>query len=290
VDYERQLPESIDSVLVASSPEIPDTQLPSTPLYQSIGKSPAPPTLASAEALASDLGEVIQRRELLPSAVTVDLAFSSSPSPKSSSIRKHKLPSRSPSLEPERIQERQVTIEASDPHNNLLDELDTIFGSKSSTAASSPNRTKKKEKKALPDLDDILKSKKKQKPKDKKPAGSGTGVSNSASPMSSAPSTPGSGFSTKDKASSGSKSNFDSIFDFERGSSSLSASRGGSGSMPASPLSDNKSNNSSMVRKDKKDKKEIDDIFGSINKPKKKATVSEIDSIFGPPKKKKKAP
>ena len=290
VDYERQLPESIDSVLVASSSDIPDTRLPSTSLCEPIDQSPAPPTLAAVEAGAPDLGEVIQRRELVPSALTADSAFSSSPLPGSSSTRKHKLSSRSPSLEPGHIQERQVTIETSDPHINLLDELDTIFGSKSSTTASSPSNTKKQEKKVLPDLDDIFKSKKKLKSKDKKPAGSGTGVSNSPSPMSSAPSTPGSGFSTKGKASSGSKSNFDSIFDFERGSSSLSVSRGGSGSMPASPLSDNKSNNPSKVRKDKKDKKEIDDIFGSIKKPKKKAVVSEIDSIFGPPKKKKKAP
>lgn len=290
VDYERQLPESIDSVLVASSPDIPNTQLPSTLLYQSIDQSSAPPTLAAAVSVSLDLGEVIQRRELLPSALTAYSALSSSPSSRSSSTRKHKLSSRSPSLEPERTQERQVTTEAADPHSNLLDELDTIFGSKSSTAASSPSNTKKQEKKVLPDLDDIFKSKKKQKSKDMKPAGSGTGVSNSPSPMSSAPSTPGAGFSTKGKASTGSKSNFDSIFDFERGSSSLSASRGGSGSVPASPLSDNKSNNSSKVRKDKKDKKEIDDIFGSIKKPKKKATVSEIDSIFGPPKKKKKVP
>ncbi|KAG9070686.1 hypothetical protein KI688_008225 [Linnemannia hyalina] len=287
VDYERQLPESIDSVLVASSPDIPDTQPPSTPLYQSIDQSPAPPTLAAA---ASDLGEVIQRRELLPSALAADSTLTSSPSPRSSSTRKHKLSSRSPSLEPERIQDRQVTLEASDPHSNLLDELDTIFGSKSSTAASSPSNTKKQEKEVLPDLDDIFKSKKKQKSKDRKPAGSGTGVSNSSSLMSSAPSTPGSGFRTMGKASTGSKSNFDSIFDFERGSSSLSASIGGSVSMPASPLSDTKSNNLSKVRKDKKGKKEIDDIFGSIKKPKKKATVSEIDSIFGPPKKKKKTP
>lgn len=286
VDYEKHLPESIDSVLVACSPDIPDTQLPSTPLYQSIDQSPAPPTVAASDSVPLDLGEVIQRKELLPSALTADSASPSSPSSRSTSTRKHKLSSRSPSLEPERIQERQVTIEASDPHSNLLDKLNTIFGSKSPAAASSPNNTKKQEKKVLPELDDIFKSKKKQKSKDKKPAESGTGVSNSPSPMSSAPSTPGSGSNTKGKASTGSKSNFDSIFDFERGSSSLSASRGGSGPMPASPLSDAKSN-SSKVRKDKKDKKEIDDIFGSIKKPKKKATVSEIDSIFGPPKKKK---
>ncbi|KAG0064794.1 hypothetical protein BGZ90_002046 [Linnemannia elongata] len=288
VDYERQLPESIDSVLVASSSDIPDTQLPSKLLYLSVDQTPSLPMLAAAEAVASDLGEVIQRKELLPSALTEDSALSSSPSPRSSSTRKHNLTNRSPSLEPERFQERQVTIEASDPHGNLLDELDTIFGSKSSTAASSPSSKRKQEKKVLPDLDDIFKSKKKQRPKDKKPAGSGTGVSDSPSPISSAPSTPGSGFSTKGKASTGSKSNFDSIFDFERGSSTLSASREGSELTPVSPLPDNKSSNSSKVRKDKKDKKEMDDIFGSIMKPKKKATVSEIDSIFGPPKKKKK--
>ncbi|KAG0305299.1 hypothetical protein BGZ97_001154 [Linnemannia gamsii] len=242
VDYEAQLPDSIDNVLIASSLDIPETQLP----VVSAGTSPVP-----------------------------------------SSARKYKLSSRSPSLEPERNQERRLSdcaIEASDPHSNLLDELDTIFGSKSSTAASSPSNTKRQEKKALPDLDDIFKSKKKQRSKDRKPTGSGSGVSNNLSPMSSAPSTPGSGFSAKSKSSTGSKSNFDSIFDFDRGSPSSSGTRGGSGSMPVSPLPGKKGDSSSKMRKDKK---EIDDIFGSIKKPKKKSTVSEIDSIFGPPKKKK---
>ncbi|KAG0288131.1 hypothetical protein BGZ96_008055 [Linnemannia gamsii] len=290
VNYEAQLPDSIDSVLTASSPDIPETQLLSTPLYQSADQTAPTPAAATTSTLASDLGEVIQRKELLPFALTTDPVKSSGASLEPSSARKHKLSSRSPSLEPERNQERRQTdfaIEASDPHSNLLDELDTIFGSKSSTAASSPGSTKKKEKKALPDLDDIFKSKTKQKSKDKKTAGSGTSVSNSQSPMSSAPSTPGSGFSEKSKSSTGSKSNFDSIFDFDRGSPSSSGNRGGSGSMPASPLSGKKGDSSSKVRKDKK---EIDDIFGSIKKPKKKSTVSEIDSIFGPPKKKKKAP
>lgn len=291
VDYEAQLPDSIDSVLTASSPDIPETQLLSTPLYQSADQLPEPtPAAAASSTLASDLGEVIQRKEALPSALTTEPVTSSGASLEPSSARKHKLSSRSPSLEPERNQERWQTdsaIKASDPHSNLLDELDTIFGSKPSKAASSLDNTKKKEKKALPDLDDIFKSKKKQKSKDNRPAGSGTGVSNSQSPMSSAPSTPGSGFSTKSKSSTGSKSNFDSIFDFDGGSPSSSGNRGGSGLMPVSPLSGKKGDSSSKVRKDKK---EIDDIFGSIKKPKKKSTVSEIDSIFGPPKKKKKAP
>jgi hypothetical protein len=288
VDYEAQLPDSIDNVLIASSLDIPETQLVSTPLYQSADQLPGPtPAAAKAATLASDLGEVIQRKELLPSMLTTEPVVSAGTSPVPSSARKYKLSSRSPSLEPERNQERRLSdcaIEASDPHSNLLDELDTIFGSKSSTAASSPSNTKRQEKKALPDLDDIFKSKKKQRSKDRKPTGSGSGVSNNLSPMSSAPSTPGSGFSAKSKSSTGSKSNFDSIFDFDRGSPSSSGTRGGSGSMPVSPLPGKKGDSSSKMRKDKK---EIDDIFGSIKKPKKKSTVSEIDSIFGPPKKKK---
>ncbi|KAF8941128.1 hypothetical protein BGZ47_007488 [Haplosporangium gracile] len=283
VDYESHLPESIDSILVASSLDIPNTQLPSTSLYQSADDSPEP-TPAKAEALSLDLGEVIQRKELLSLALTAESVLSSGASPKPFSAWENKLLSPL-SLKPELNQELQVTIEASDQHSSLLDELDTIFGSKSSTAVSSSISTKKQEKKPLPNLNDIFKNNKKQKSKDKKPTGSGTGVSSKSSPMSSAPSTPGSRFSSRSKSSTGSKSNFDSIFDFKRGSSSSSASRDGFEFMPASPSSGKKGDSSSKVRKDKK---EIGDIFGSIKKPKK--TVSEIDSIFGPPKKKKKAP
>ncbi|KAF9121812.1 hypothetical protein BGW39_010234 [Mortierella sp. 14UC] len=286
VDYESQLPESIDSVLASSLPDIQDDQLPPTPIYQPADQSPAP--TSSAAAVGSDLGEVIQRTQLLPSALATESILSSSPSPKPSSVRKHKLSSRSPSLEPESLQEQQSNdsvIASSDPHSKLLGELDTIFGSKPLASNSSPNSMQKKEKKALPDLDDIFKSKKKQKSTDKKPSAAGSGVSNSPSPMSSAPSTPGSGFSTKSKSSTGSKSNFDSIFDLGFGSSS--GSRTGPGSMPSSPSSGKKVDSSNKVRNDKK---EIDNIFGSIKKPKKKSSASEIDSIFGPPKKKKKAP
>ncbi|KAG0273223.1 hypothetical protein BGZ95_010959 [Linnemannia exigua] len=286
VDYESQLPESVDSVLASSLPEIPDTQLPPTlahqPAFQSAALEP------SVTAAGSDLGEVIQRTQLLPSPLVTAPILPSGSSPRPSSLRKHRRSSRSPSPRPERLQEENSSssaIATSDPHSNLLEELDTIFGSTQSTSSSSSSNTKKKEVKNLPDLDDIFKSKKKPKSKVKKPSASGTpDISNSASPMSSAPSTPGSGFSTKSKSSTGSKSNFDSIFDFGQGSL---GSRAGSGSMPSSPPSGKKVDSPNKVRKDKK---EIDDIFGSVKKPKKKSSASEIDSIFGPPKKKKKAP
>ncbi|KAF9090464.1 hypothetical protein BGX29_011477 [Mortierella sp. GBA35] len=289
MDYESQLPESIDSVLVSSAPDIPDTQLPSTPSYQTLNQS-SRITMTTVAVAGSDLGEVIQRKELTISVTTAPPPPPSSgaASPKPSSARKHKLSSRSPSPEPERIQDQQSKGSAkaeTDPHSNLLGELNTIFGSKPSSSSSSLSNSKKQEKKALPDLNDIFKSKKKQKSKDKKSSASGTSVSNSPSPMSSAPSTPGSGFSTKSKGSAGSKSNFDTIFDFDRDSASVGTA--GSGSMPSSPLTGKNADKSNRVRKDKK---EIDDIFGSIKKPKKKPAVSEIDSIFGPPKKKKMAP
>ncbi|KAG0199903.1 hypothetical protein BGX33_011319 [Mortierella sp. NVP41] len=288
MDYESQLPESIDSVLVSSAPDIPDTQLPSTPSYQTLNQS-SRITMTTVAVAGSDLGEVIQRKELTISVTTAPPPPPSSgaASPKPSSARKHKLSSRSPSPEPERIQDQQSKGSAkaeTDPHSNLLGELNTIFGSKPSSSSSSLSNSKKQEKKALPDLNDIFKSKKKQKSKDKKSSASGTSVSNSPSPMSSAPSTPGSGFSTKSKGSAGSKSNFDTIFDFDRDSASVGTA--GSGSMPSSPLTGKNADKSNKVRKDKK---EIDDIFGSIKKPKKKPAVSEIDSIFGPPKKKKMA-
>ncbi|KAG0379481.1 hypothetical protein BGX24_000221 [Mortierella sp. AD032] len=285
VDYESQLPESIDSILISSLPETSGAQLP-TPAHQPAIQSALTP---SAEAAGSDLGEVIQRTQLPPSTLATASTLSSSPVPKPSSVRKHKLSSRAPSPEPESLQgenSRDFADAASDPHSNLLDELNTIFGSTPSTPSINPSITKKKEMKALPDLDDIFKSKKKPKAKDMKPPASGTaGVSNNSSPMSSAPSTPGSGFSTKSKSSTGSKSNFDSIFDFGQGSSL--GNRAGSGSMPSSPSSGKKVDSLNKLRKDKK---EIDDIFGSVKKPKKKSSASEIDSIFGPPKKKKKAP
>ncbi|KAF9907804.1 hypothetical protein EC991_010496 [Linnemannia zychae] len=285
VNYESQLPESIDSVLASSLPDILDDQLPPAPAYQPDDQSPE--QTSSAKAVGSDLGEVIQRTQLLPSALATESILSSRPSPKPSPVRKHKLSSRSPSLEPENRQDQQPVDPAtvsSDSHSNLLGELDMIFGSKPSTSNSSPSSTQKKKDMALPDLDDIFK-RKKQKSKDKKPSVAGSGISNSSSPMSSAPSTPGSGFSTKSKSSTGSKSNFDSIFDFGLGSSS--GSKTTPGLIPSSPSPGKKADGSNKVRKDKKD---IDDIFGSIKKPKKKAPTSEIDSIFGPPKKKKKAP
>ncbi|KAF9082944.1 hypothetical protein BGX23_011942 [Mortierella sp. AD031] len=246
MDYESQLPESIDSVLVSSAPDIPDTQLPSTPSYQALNQS-SRITMTTVAVAGSDLGEVIQRKELTISVTTAPPPPPSSgaASPKPSSARKHKLSSRSPSPEPERIQDQQSKGSAkaeTDPHSNLLGELNTIFGSKPSSSSSSLSNSKKQEKKALPDLNDIFKSKKKQKSKDKKSSASGTSVSNSTA---------------------------------------------GSGSMPSSPLTGKNADKSNKVRKDKK---EIDDIFGSIKKPKKKPAVSEIDSIFGPPKKKKMAP
>jgi hypothetical protein len=277
MDYESQLPESIDSILASTSPDIPDNQLPPALQYQAADQIPAPTSPIAA--VGSDLGEVIQRAQLTPSAFATESIMSSRSSPKPTSVRKHKLSSQSPSPEPESRHDQQPTDSTTslDPHNNLLDELDTIFGSKPLTSNNSQGGLQKnKKKKPMPDLDDIFKSKKKQKSKDKIP--SAASISNGSSPMSSTPSTPGSGISTKSKSSTGSKSNFDSIFELGLGSSS-----GGTATLGSSP-SGKKVDGPNKARKDKK---EIDDIFGSIKKPKKKASVSEIDSIFGPPKKKK---
>ncbi|KAF9932988.1 hypothetical protein FBU30_006812 [Linnemannia zychae] len=283
IDYENQLPVSIDSVLDSSSPDIPSSMLSATPYAIADPISASAPSVAPIEATSGpDIGEVIQRRNMQSLSPTEEPTCSISASPKLSSGKKHERSSPEttpePSPKPRDIKDQQpfdADISGSDPHSYQFDGSDTITKLKPSTSESNKTAIKQvKKAKALPDLDDIFKSKKNKKSKDLKQSGLKMDASTTPSPALSAISTPDSNISMTSKSSVGSKSNFDSIFGIE------------SGPVPDSPSS----SKSGSLNKTHKNKMEIDDIFGAIKKPKKKSDTSEIDSIFGPPKKKKKKP
>ncbi|KAI1316282.1 hypothetical protein EDD11_010190 [Mortierella claussenii] len=265
VDYESRLPTSIQSVILDCVPEVPETPLPLAPTQLQKDQP---------SSQGQDLGEVIQRSEL-------------SSTPTSSSVRPSPRHVSRSNPESERM-DRDIDTKVdsgNDRHHDLLGELDTIFSVKAPSLSQSIIPKKTNVLSNLSDLDEIFMSEKKQKHKDKKRQLK----QNSSNAVSSAPSStrssPGPITKTKVKSSAGSTTNFDSIFSFERAPSApttpiagSSAERGGKGTAGMGALS----------KKAAKDKQEIDDIFGSISKTKKKPSFSEIDSIFGTPAKKKK--
>ncbi|KAG0370869.1 hypothetical protein BC939DRAFT_453035 [Gamsiella multidivaricata] len=240
VDYEGQLPDSIHSLIAAKVPTIPKLPSPSMqPQYMEY---------VPVEGL--DLGEVIQRAEL-PSALESSTARPQQRQNYPFSLKSE--PGPDSSLE---------NADLDDTHASLRGETDTISGKNSTTPSIIQSSKAKKTLSDLSDMDKIFGDKKKQKAKDKMKV-KNIGDS-AASPFQSAPSSSGPNSGLKGKANTGSTTNFDDIFSFDRQPSSA---RG------------------ATTTKLKKISKEIDDIFGTSKKPK-KSTGSEI--LGGPPKKKKK--
>ncbi|KAG0307056.1 hypothetical protein BGZ98_001150 [Dissophora globulifera] len=285
VDYEKQLPESINSLMATTVPSIPATPVPaavSQPMEDSdmgqVVQRKGQLSTSKGSDVGLDLGQVVQRKDL-PKASSPIAQRSSTPSSSESS---------GDELERRVIETKQDADNNSngndDAHKGLLDELDTIFGSKPAPVAAILNKSKTDKAKAgspLPDLDSIFGSAQKQKTKGKdgkKPMKHSDSIASlSSSPSSSStPSTPGQKTSLAAKGTQArSASNFDDVFNLSRSaspsSSVLARSQGGS------------------VNKHKSTT-EMDDIFATASKkPKKKklAGGSEIDQIFGPPSKKK---
>ncbi|KAF8937722.1 hypothetical protein BGZ58_002266 [Dissophora ornata] len=275
VDYEKQLPESINSLITTNLPEIPNilpvsvssrateqASIMGSDMGQVVLRKER--TASQASMGGSDLGEVIQRKE--PS--TTPNTFSS-PRPLQESLP--------PSLETNNDRDISETVmELDSAHTSLLGELDTVFGKKVSTSSAKPGYTK--EPSSLLDLDQIFGDRKKHSIKEKKKLKKTGDSSASPSPSSSSVLTPGTG--PKKKSTGGSASNFDNISKFDQDST---PPRGGSKAGISISLKSGE-----LAKKAAKDKKEIDNIFEAIKTPKKKLPGSEIDEIFGPPSKKKK--
>ncbi|KAG0199907.1 hypothetical protein BGX28_006890 [Mortierella sp. GBA30] len=219
VDYESQLPESIDGVLASTEPDIPSAPLQSSPQIPQQTSEVGP-----------DLGEVIKRVgvPLVPEAAHVPL----------SSLPKKETPvqvQRSPSTELGRERKQDVV----DDRNDSL-RISSNLSSKKTSSASN------KQALSLHDTDDIPAPKKKPKSKSK----------------------------------TGSATNFDDIFSFDRKSDK-------SVSALTAHQEDTRSKSTKLTARGVQDSGELDAIFGMVKKKKKKP-ASEIDQIFGPKKKKTK--
>ncbi|KAG0027064.1 hypothetical protein BGZ81_005896 [Podila clonocystis] len=248
IDYEQQLPPSIDTFFTEIIPDIPSELTADAP-------SKAEEIVQSG---GMDLGEVILRTERPATPKTkVDTP----------TIRKP------PKAIPERAaltSDDEAELSSKDSHKSLLGELDTMFGNTPSLKESTSTPAKRKKTDNF-DLDSLFGDSKKPKTKSKKSAGS-TDLSRGSSPTRGKVTEKSKKAEEAGRASVGAISNFDDIFKDDV-------------SKPALPQV--KKYISSKQGPSGKNKKEIDDIFGGIIKKKKKP-VSEIDSIFGQPKKKKK--
>ncbi|KAF9311824.1 hypothetical protein BG003_006930 [Podila horticola] len=250
IDYEQQLPSSIEKFFTETIPDIP-AEL-ATDVASEAGKI--------VQSGGMDLGEVILRTEQLATSKTKVGTLT---------IRK---PSKAIPKRAAFSSDDEAEPSSKNSHKNLLGELDTIFGNAPSPKESTSTPTKRKQTDDF-DLDSLFGDNKKTKIKNKKLTGSAD-VSRGSSP------TPGKVVEKSKKTevgagrvSFGAASNFDDIFNDDV-------------PKPASPQV-KKPISSKQGSSGKDKKKEIDDIFGGIVKKKKKP-VSEIDSIFGQPKKKKK--
>ncbi|KAG0348420.1 hypothetical protein BG005_011540 [Podila minutissima] len=248
IDYEQQLPPSIETFFTDTIPDIP------AELAADVASK------AEESVQSEDLGEVILRTERPATPKTkVDTP----------TIRK---PLKVPPERAALMSDDEAEPSSKDSHKSLLGELDTIFGNAPSPKES-PSTPAKRKKTDDFDLDSLFGDSKKPKIKSKKPTGSAD-VSRGSSPIRGKVAE-----KTKKteveagRASIGAVSNFDDIFKDDAPKPALS--------LVKKPISSKQGSSG----KDKK--KEIDDIFGGIVKKKKKP-VSEIDSIFGQPKKKKK--
>ncbi|KAF9179382.1 hypothetical protein BGZ51_006947 [Haplosporangium sp. Z 767] len=271
VDYEKELPESLDCLIAASVLDItPDTPLPTT-LIESTQQH------SSTEGI--DLGEVIQRAEILEPALETSLSL---PRQKSSQPSRKVSPLKRKASENDKDDDRiGLSTPTTEIHDSLLGELDTVFGNKDSSFK--PLQDGSSVLSAISDMNEVLdedneiKAKRKKKKK--------TNKTTTIELSQSTPSSPGQSSMNKSKA--GSTTNFDDIFNLDQERLvSAQSSPGGTGNTSL------KKNATLSVKTSLSDKSDIKDIFSSIEKSKKKkkkAEMSEIDAIFGPPKKKKKA-
>ncbi|KAG0264209.1 hypothetical protein BG011_007243 [Mortierella polycephala] len=270
VDYEKELPDSLDSLIAASLPDIiPDTPLPTTLVE---------PTQQQSSAEGIDLGEVIQRAELPEPALEASLSL---PQHKTSQPSRKAAPLKRKVSENDEGDDR---IDLSTPttkiHDSLLGELDTVFGNKDSS--SKPAQGSSSVISAIADMSEAIDEKNEIKVKKKRKRR--TNKTTTVEMSQSTPSSPGQNSISK---STGSTTNFDDIFNLDQERPvSVQSSPGGTGNTLL------KKNTILSVKMSQSDKSDIEDIFSSIEKPKKKkkkTEMSEIDAIFGPPKKKKKA-
>ncbi|KAF9201404.1 hypothetical protein BGZ49_008356 [Haplosporangium sp. Z 27] len=240
-DYESQLPESIDIVIAENTPNIPEI-----PIASDIELTTKQSSIEGA-----DLGEVIQR------------------SAPPDHISRDESPQYSPAL--------LKTNSGRDRGDSDLDSEDTdaSMDRKSDMSLKGLKSKSISTPKAFSNLDEIFNDEMKPKVKSKKKAKnlSESVISDSSS---ASPSFQGLNPKGKSKNKSGSATNFDDIFNFdretsERKNSGLSSSEG-VGMSPKSTVDSKKA---------AKGKREIDDIFGAIKKPIKKNKGSEIEDIFG---------
>ncbi|KAF9334912.1 hypothetical protein BG006_001262 [Podila minutissima] len=248
IDYEQQLPPSIEIFFTETIPDIPV-------------ELAADMTSKAEESVQSgDLGEVILRTER-----------PATPKTKVDTPTIRKPPKATPEIAA-LMSDDEAEPSSMDSHISLLGELDTIFGN--APSPKEPTSTPAKRKKTDDfDLDSLFGDSKKPKIKSKKPAGSAD-VSRGSSPIRGKVVEKSKKTEVEaGRASIGAVSNFDDIFKDDAPKPALPQVK--------KPISSKKGSSG----KDKK--KEIDDIFGGIVKKKKKP-VSEIDSIFGQPIKNKK--
>ncbi|KAG0041557.1 hypothetical protein BGZ83_001655 [Gryganskiella cystojenkinii] len=289
VDYENELPESLNEVLDRSSTRVPDTPLPSTPALPNLSDT----TLNIED--GSDLGQVIQRRmdddeEDEEEKTSVVLETNSRKSSRRTSEDHSIKDISAKTLKKTKKDSDTPSIADSPSHSHLLAELDTVFGGTPSPRDTPSPRPgtgsikKKKKSKPSQDINDIFGS------------------------SSSSLGTPPSGI-TKKKAATP-VSDMDSIFGVssprddilsdvpkkKKKKSTLNQEMddifgSGSSSRNDTPPPGSTSDSTSKKKSMSVSSSDINDIFGSIATPPKKkkaAAGSEIDNIFGPPKKKKK--
>ncbi|KAF9358106.1 hypothetical protein BGX26_002474 [Mortierella sp. AD094] len=248
IDYESQLPESIESVIATNTPDILEIPIPSMPAQ----------TTEQLLIEGADLGEIIQRVERSsPPGVSLIPTPQYQPRHSLSSLSKTK-----PGYD-----SSDSNLDSDDIGAALEENAEPIRPSVKPKKAKAPE--------VLSDLDHIFNEEKTQKIKSKKKLNKPSDFA--ASGTSSAPQ-PSLGVKPKNKNKAGSATNFDDIFNFDR---DTSVRAGSSPSSPGEPKA------TVLPRKSGKGKREIDDIFGAIKKPIKKPKGSEIDDIFGAPAQKK---
>ncbi|KAF9917376.1 hypothetical protein BX616_001190 [Lobosporangium transversale] len=270
VDFEAQLPESLQSIVVGYHSE--DSDALSLPLtIHSSKRHEESPTLAQ------DLGEVIQRSSFLPS--------SESPlAPHTLHISKQRTISSSSSDKSNCEEGNDISFNSDgNRRSDLFMENDNVFGKMASSSLAGMEKPKKMKL----DLDTIFSKDEKQKRqgiKEKKKLGkkySGNGTESNSSTSPSIRSSPEPSTRIRLESGKGSIGNFDDIFDHDQSKiAPPSPSVKGSAPLPRKAVQKEKSKGKGN------NKREIEDIFGAIINQKKSKTT-EIDNIFGLSVKKK---
>ncbi|KAF9430013.1 hypothetical protein BGZ94_008672 [Podila epigama] len=289
IDYEQQLPSSIDALFEEQIPDlptrVPTDELPSTP-SEDTGFSRG----------GVDIGEVISR----PSQPATPQSVASQPATPKSTQLSSAASKNDDTRSQGSLKDDDEEPNDKDTHNSLLGELDTIFGKSLLSAQEKiqhdvPAKRKQKDDFDLDSLFDGSK-KKTRKVKGIKPAETTPETTTMAKAMATTVQTKVSSTSrehstttvtttttqSKKKQSAslpalsnvGALSNFDAIFN---------------DNAPVASQGSKKTITKKQDGSGKDKKKEIDDIFGTLTnkKKKKKSASSEIDSIFGSSKKKK---